>query len=372
MRLLKTTILVALSFLPSLAYAQRINPNQIAPPASPASVSQSIACIASGTCAWSLPGVLVDSTNPATLLATDRITYLKWTSGSTLTLPAASGAFASNMPFVIQNTSGGALAITPTTPNNIDGGSSQAASSLPNNASALVYQDASQNWWTIKFYNTATSAGANTALSNLASVAVNLALAPGTDNSISLDSLTKRFINAWLSGVLGWTNGSGTADTGVSRDSAGVVAAGNGTAGDASGTFKAAAFRAGAGGPACASWAGCFGTGGIQSLSYNTATNCSSSASPAVCGSASAGSVTIAAAATTIVVNTSAVTANSQIFVFPDETLGTKLSVTCNSTLATAASGLAVTARTAGTSFTISTLATVAVNPVCLSYLVTN
>jgi len=103
-----------------------------------------------------------------------------------------------------------------------------------------------------------------------------------------------------------------------------------------------------------------------------SATNCSSSASPAVCGSAAAGSVVIAASATTVVVNTSAVTANSQIFVFPDETLGTKLSVTCNSTLATAASGLAITARTAGTSFTISTLATVAVNPVCLSYLVTN
>ncbi len=103
-----------------------------------------------------------------------------------------------------------------------------------------------------------------------------------------------------------------------------------------------------------------------------TGTNCSSAASPAVCGSAAAGSVTIAAGATTIQVNTSAVTANSQILVFPDETLGTKLSVTCNSTLATAAAGLAITARSAGVSFTISTLATVAVNPVCLSYVVVN
>lgn len=100
--------------------------------------------------------------------------------------------------------------------------------------------------------------------------------------------------------------------------------------------------------------------------------NCSSTTSPAVCGSAAAGSVVIAAGATTVQVNTSAVTANSQIFVFPDETLGTKLSVTCNSTLATAAAGLAITSRSAGTSFTISTLATVAVNPVCLSYLVVN
>ena len=103
-----------------------------------------------------------------------------------------------------------------------------------------------------------------------------------------------------------------------------------------------------------------------------TTTNCSSAASPAVCAAAPAGSVVIAAGATTVVVNTTAVTANSQILVFPDETLGAKLSVTCNSTLATAAAGLAITARTAATSFTISTLATVAVNPVCLSYMIVN
>ena len=82
-------------------------------------------------------------------------------------------------------------------------------------------------------------AGANTALSNLAAVAVNLALTPGTDNSISLDSVTKRYINFWSSGVYGWTNGSGTADTGLSRCSAGLVCVGNGTASDVSGTLEA-------------------------------------------------------------------------------------------------------------------------------------
>lgn len=112
--------------------------------------------------------------------------------------------------------------------------------------------------------------------------------------------------------------------------------------------------------------------GTINSILYQTGANCSSSASPAVCGGASAGSVVIAAGATTVVVNTAVVTANSQIFVFPDESLGTKLGVTCNSTLATAAAGLAITARVAATSFTITTLATVAVNPVCLSYHIVN
>jgi len=103
-----------------------------------------------------------------------------------------------------------------------------------------------------------------------------------------------------------------------------------------------------------------------------TATNCSNAASPAACGSAQAGSVVIAAGASTVTVTSTAVTANSQVLVFPDEALGTKLSVTCNSTLATAASGLAITARMAATSFQISTVATIAVNPVCLSYLIIN
>lgn len=91
-------------------------------------------------------------------------------------------------------------------------------------------------------FQACTATGANTALSNLASVAVNSALLPGTDNSISLDSLAKRYVNGWFSGVLGYTNGSGTADTGISRDSAGVIDIGNGTAGDSSGTAKAAAY----------------------------------------------------------------------------------------------------------------------------------
>lgn len=98
-----------------------------------------------------LPGVPVDSTSPATLSYTDRASYLRWGSGSTLTLPAASTNFASNFPFVVQNTSGGTLALTPTTPNNIDGGSSQAASNLYNLWASFIYQDSTPEWWTVKF-----------------------------------------------------------------------------------------------------------------------------------------------------------------------------------------------------------------------------
>ena len=110
--------------------------------------------------------------------------------------------------------------------------------------------------------------GANTALSNLASVAVNLALSPGTDNSIALDDLTHRYTNLWLGGVLGWTNGLGTQDTGLSRDSAGVIDAGNGTAGDTSATIQATGF-AGVG-----SNGGMFGTEGTGNCTAATTRDC--------------------------------------------------------------------------------------------------
>jgi hypothetical protein len=111
----------------------------------------------------------------------------------------------------------------------------------------------------------------------------------------------------------------------------------------------------------------------LTGSTYSTASNCSSSASPAVCGSAAAGIVVIAAGATTVTVDTTAVTSNSQIFVQADDTLGTKLGVTCNSTLSTLTGGLSVTSRTAGTSFQISNNGTAPVtNPLCISYHIIN
>lgn len=104
--------------------------------------------------------------------------------------------------------------------------------------------------------------------------------------------------------------------------------------------------------------------------SLGTISNCSSSASPAVCGSAPSGSVVIAAGTTTVQVNTTAVTANSQIILQEDNTLGTKLGVTCNTTLG--ANTLVVTTRTAGSSFVITISVTPATNPACMSYSIIN
>jgi len=107
---------------------------------------------------------------------------------------------------------------------------------------------------------------------------------------------------------------------------------------------------------------------------YATTSNCSSAASPAVCGAASAGSVQIPTGTTseTLTVNTTAVTANSQIVFYPDDSLGTRLGVTCNSTLATLVGGSFISARTPGTSFTITFNGTILTNGVCGGYYIIN
>lgn len=112
----------------------------------------------------------------------------------------------------------------------------------------------------------------------------------------------------------------------------------------------------------------------MKATAYQSATNCSSVATPAVCGSAAAGSVLIPTGTTssTLTVNTTAVTANSQIIFYPDDSLGTKLGVTCNSTLATLVGGSFISARTGGTSFQITFNGTIAVNGVCGSYFIVN
>jgi len=108
--------------------------------------------------------------------------------------------------------------------------------------------------------------------------------------------------------------------------------------------------------------------GVVNASAYGTVTNCSSSAAPALCVAAAAGSVIIPAAGTDVTVNTTAVTANSQIFAIFDQSLGTKLGVTCNSTTANPHIG----ARVAGTSFTIHANVSPVTNPACFSYFVIN
>lgn len=113
---------------------------------------------------------------------------------------------------------------------------------------------------------------------------------------------------------------------------------------------------------------GYFGTS-VVSTAYNTTTNCADSAGAAACGAAVAGSFVMDAAATTVVVSSTSITANSQIFIQEDSSLGTRLSVTCNTTTGR---DFTVTARTAGTSFTVTSSAAPVTNPACLSFFVVN
>ena len=111
------------------------------------------------------------------------------------------------------------------------------------------------------------------------------------------------------------------------------------------------------------------GNGTVRPLLYGSQSNCSDGAGAAACSAAPAGSVVIDAGATTVVVSTTAVTANSQIFVQDDSSLGTKLGVTCNTA---AFRDYRVSARTAATSFTITASAAPVTNPACLSYSIIN
>ena len=97
-------------------------------------------------------------------------------------------------------------------------------------------------------------------------------------------------------------------------------------------------------------------------------TPCASAASPAVCGASWSGSVALAAAGTTLVVDTTAVTANSTINLTEDSSLGTKLSVTCNTQSSLVLGTPVVTARTAATSFTISVALGPTTNPMCINW----
>ncbi len=110
-------------------------------------------------------------------------------------------------------------------------------------------------------------------------------------------------------------------------------------------------------------------SGPLKITNINTISNCNSTTTPSTCGLAVSGSVAMPTGGSTIVVNTSAVTANSQIFVTEDSSLGTRLGITCNTTTGRIYS---INARTAGTSFTIKSSANPATNKACLSYFIVN
>lgn len=114
-------------------------------------------------------------------------------------------------------------------------------------------------------------------------------------------------------------------------------------------------------------------SGGILgSAQWVTPTACLQSVSPAACGANVTGRIALAAAATTLVVNTSKVTAASEILVQRDDSLGAALGVTCNTQSTLVLGTPRITARTAATSFTITVDAGPTTNPLCMTYYIIN
>ncbi len=101
---------------------------------------------------------------------------------------------------------------------------------------------------------------------------------------------------------------------------------------------------------------------------FGTLSNCSSNSSPATCGSAAAGSVTVAAGATTQIIETTAVTANSQILLTFDSSIGKKLGVNCNKMPVQGA----VSERIIGKRFTLLVQTAPKSSPACFSYEIIN
>ena len=100
----------------------------------------------------SLPGVpvVLETTSSDTLGYGYRANFLSVSGGTTfaLSLPAASGNIAANLPFAIYNGNSGNASLTPTTPNNINALTGQGALSILPKWADFLYQDSAStiNW----------------------------------------------------------------------------------------------------------------------------------------------------------------------------------------------------------------------------------
>jgi len=107
--------------------------------------------------------------------------------------------------------------------------------------------------------------------------------------------------------------------------------------------------------------------GGVVTPTYNTATICTNFWGQ--CNSAAAGSVGLSLGASSLIVWTTAVTSQSQIFVQEDSSLGSVLGITCDTK---PGRSYLILNRTPGVSFEIVASSTPTGSPACLSYHILN
>lgn len=233
---------------------------------------------------------------------------------------------------------------------------------------------------TVATFNCAGGGGgfANTSLSNLMAVAINTSLLPAADSTIDVGSPAQRFRAGYFAQLFVNTTNETTTPAVTFRDNASPAGAGvffflaNSGETQISMTpdgASAGSFDVDASGNLVLQGRTQVGSNSpFSALSYRTNTNCSDSAGAAACGAAPAGAFVVDAGATTVVVSTTAVTANSEIKVHYVSYLGTRLGITCN----LIASLPTVTAITAGVSFTVTVPAAPVTNPACYVYDIVN
>lgn len=178
-------------------------------------------------------------------------------------------------------------------------------------------------------------------------------------------------IGGSLLGIQGSVRGLG-AFTMESMSTAGMIwATDTAFSGFDAGIFRAGTNRIEISNGTTANALGSLSLNNINAVTFSTATNCSNAAAPAVCAAAASGVVAVPTGTNpTLTINTTAVTANSRIFLQIDES-ATIAATTCNTTLSTLIQPV-VTARTAATSFTIQIGAIIATNPACVSFFLVN
>jgi hypothetical protein len=213
-------------------------------------------------------------------------------------------------------------------------------------------------------------------------------IAPGT----AVGTVTGLVSLAWSGGATTITNGAETLDLG-SNPNAGLILTGSSTYGThaimqdkylgntwyygVDGTNQAN-FT----GDFCvttdATWAKCplaVTAAGIIPAHIYSQLNCFYVGSPAQCGGETNGISIIYAGTLSEVINTSAVSAGSEIFITTDESAGAVLGggVTCNAVAGQSGPPLKITARNPGVSFTVTTTATlISTNPVCFTWMIQN
>lgn len=325
---------------------------RLAVPTPPTGVSDFL-CNNGTTNSMCVPGTPIDARTTATetIASSDRGSLVTLSNGSAIavTLPQATGNFGNNFNVGICNIGAGTATITPTT-SQVNG---KTTLQLTTNRCAYLYGDNTNYFGSVTDYGD----------SQVRAVANG-----GTGTGSTLTGLVRGSASAMTAAELSGdvtTSGSNVATIAALAVTGAKIANNTITGTQLAASLALVTPQLGA-------------ATGLTSLA--TTTNCAAAgtaANPSVasCSAALSGSFSCATNASTgtCTVNTTVVTANSNIFVQPvaATAIGTKLSVTCNTTADTGLVAPRLAAQVAATSFTIN-LGTFSTNPVCFNYWIVN